>query len=218
MSGINGKTLASCFEMVSRCGTELEGLRDTLSNMLEAALANASSVAMPCVISDDGIWDERMDDSGWVYTDIGFSLPLKKKGKGNKSTERYLGFQISMVGDGIAIPENSEPLLHVFFWSVPCSFEDDEYVGFPYSEGQDYPFEVMGNRLLMWEDKDSDGWTRHEWTYSLRLMDLNSADDLRKQVVEPALALIKGATPAEALHDGVRGLVRYPAKDLLVQA
>lgn len=228
MTKIDGKALADCFALVARCGVELEGLRDELSNELVAQLTTQQA-SLPCVLAGGAKYVGKMDDSQWVWTDVASSLPLKAKGKGKKSIERYLGYQISMTGDGIAIPGYAEPLLHVFCWRSPGNFNDANYIGFPLAEDKDYPFQIICERLILW-GKPKDAWNECEWVYSLRLMALNSPTDLRTYVVDPALALLKGGDICTVLQDAwldkgldkierepiASPLIRYPEKSRLV--
>jgi hypothetical protein len=51
--------------------------------------------------------------------------------------------------------------------------------------------------------------------YSLKLLALNNADDLKKYVIDPAFALLTGEATVKALPDGSVPFVRYPSKDEL---
>lgn len=208
MPMIHAKAVADCFAFVARCGSELNALRDALENLLSEHLT-AEKSSLPCVLAEGVRSDVRLDSSEWVYSDLACSFPLKSKGKGRKSAEQYLGFQISMTGDGIEIPGNSEPLIHVFCWEVPVEF-DNNYVGFPVDS--EIPHEVVNERLLLWDEQNT-GWNERRWTYSLRLMSINSIDDLKKFVIVPALGLLKGKSASEVLQDEWLDdvLVRYPS-------
>ena len=131
--------------------------------------------------------------------------------------ECYLGYQISMTGDGIAIPGYPDPLLHVFCWGASVNFENELYIGFPLEEEKDCPFQIVGDRLILW-GQPTDAWNVREWVYSLRLMALNSPTDLRTYVVDPARALLRGEDICTVLKEEWldKTLIRYPAKSLLV--
>lgn len=210
MMTIDGKTLAQCFEMVAKSGSELDGLITALKNMLVEKLEKTGNV-WPFVLAGDFQYSDRLDDSGWVYTDVTYSLPLKSKGKGKKLAESYLGFQISMHGDGIAVPgQDPEPLLHVFSWGDPMNIADENYMGFPLCK--DETLNVIEGRLLTWGTMDSQQWNSCSWTYSLKLFELNNADDLQKYIIDPAFALLTGEDVIKALPDGSAPFVRYPSK------
>jgi hypothetical protein len=201
MTIVDGKTISDCFALIARCGTELEGLKDALGNLLSEQLKTKN--ASPFVLAGNLQIDDRFaagNNSAWVYTDSACSFPLKSKGK--RRTEGYLGFQISMAGDGIAILGNAEPLLHIFFREVPVDFDDGDYIGFPLDVEESH--KITNDRLL--------NWSEGQWTYSLRLMSINSIEDLNKYVVEPALALLSGENVIDALPDEWLGktLIRYP--------
>lgn len=214
MTTIQGKTISECFELVSRVNVELEGLRDTLSNLLTLSLE--ADKAIPCrIASKEVASDERCDDSGWVYTDFAWNLPLKASGKGASKAQQYFGYQISMAGNGIAVPGYSEPLLHVFCWGAPIDFKQGAYVGFPLEETD---CDIVEGRLLVWGGLEVIDWNKRSWVYSLRLTMLNSSDDLKKYVVTPSLVLLKGADAVSALPDHLFDsvLVRYPAREKIL--
>ena len=211
MMTIDGKTLAQCFEMVAKSGSELEGLITALKNLLVEKLEKKGH-EWPFVLAGDFQSSDCHDDSDWVYTDVSYSLPLKSRGQGKKLAERYLGFQISMLGDGIAVPgQDSEPLLHVFCWEHAVDFDDGYYLGFPLE--RDDTFDVLEGRLLTWGTMDSRQWNSCAWAYSLKLLVLNNSDDLKKYVIDPAFALLTGLDVAKALPEGSVPFVRYPSKD-----
>lgn len=216
MTSIDGNTIAHCFDFVARCGKELKGLDDMLASMLSEQLANESS-HLKCVWDGNIKSDSRLDDSGWVYTDIASYFPLKAKGKGNKGVERYLGYQISMTGDGINMCGNSEPLLHVFCWDSPVDFGNRTYFGFPFDDDDEDPLVVIDDRLVLWGNIGASEWNKRAWVYSLRLTGLNSIEALRQYIVAPATALIKGVEIGAALpYSWLEGvLIRYPTKELL---
>lgn len=211
-SPVLGKTIADCFELVTSFANEVEGLQQVLTNMLEESLT-AKDIERPCDIAGEVVNEFQNDDSGWVCTDIAVNIPLK--GRGKRKIERYLGFQISMVGDTIAIPGNEEPLVHVFCWSVPCDLSS-VFASFPL-EDSGYPFRVVDHRLILWETGDLCSWQPNEWMFSIKLMSLNSKHELKEQVVAPVIALLNGASVPVALPESLPGLVRFPSKELLMR-
>lgn len=212
MNTVDGKTVAQCFELVSRVGLEIEGLSQMLKDMITTALGETRS--LPCTLADQPQHDDQLDESKWVYTDNAYSFPLK--GRGKRTTERYISFQISLTGDRIAIPGNTEPLLHVYSLGNACDFNEAEYIGFPLEDDEDEPFKVIIDRLLFWGNQEMPEWNKCGWAYSLRLMSLNSPDDLKKHVIEPMLALLGGADVQSALPDSLPALVKYPEKEHLI--
>lgn len=219
MSAIDGKTLASCFDVASKAGQELEAMSDRLAELLKNAINSDRS--QPFVSAHDGgyeEWPERSGGQGWVCTDSAFNLPLKPSGRGRRSVDRYVGFQISMTGDGIDIPGNSEPLLHLFCWDEPIDFDGNWYLGFHVDpESDDTQFEIRDERLMLWypDEQESPGF----WNYSLRLLGLRDEDALRKYCVEPVLKLLKGQAVTEALPNAFlesEVLVKLPNKTAFI--
>ena len=211
---IDGKALVQCFEVVAKCGCELVALSTLLKNMLIKNIGMTKNT-FSFVPADKFIEKYRCSAiTDWVVTDNAFSLPLKNRDKRKKTVERYLGFQISMAGDGIALPgQDAEPLLHIFCWDAPVEF-DENYIGFPLES--DEPFEVIDNRLLLWGTSDNRQWNNCTWTYSLKLVQLNTIDDLQKNVINPVLALLSGADVVQSLPDSLLALVYYRSKETLL--
>lgn len=216
---IDGKSISESFALVAACGTEIESLCESLTNQLTMELKDPAG-ELRCVIADKSEEHARLDASGWVYTDVSHCLPLKPKGKGNKSVDRYLSFQISLLGNGV--PDSvDEPVVHICLWPYELEFGDDgedvDFMSFPPDMSQN-PVLVDG-RLWTWEQdpkEPHEHWSGLNWTFTVRLLSLNSPDDLHDLCVKPAIKLLKSGAGAEsvkaALPDELfeRGLVKYP--------
>lgn len=184
-TSFNGLSITECFEIASRCGIEINALSELLNGIFEVELTNKNN-ELPCILVGDNKklkpeW--RMDDSEWVLTDISKSFPLKTA-KTNRKVEKYLSYQVSLAGDGIL----DEPLLHLCLWDDAINFEDC-YMGFPLDPNP--KFKVIADRLIVWDGDTRNSWKNISWTFSVRLVSLNSEDDLRKWIVEPVLKLLK---------------------------
>lgn len=211
MAIVTGKAIAQSFELVTKVSNEIQGLISTLNPLLEAAL----DASEQCILNGDYIEDWRNNQSSEaVTTDYAYSYPIKSRGKGKSKTERHIGFQISLTGDGISFPNNDEPLLHVFCWTDPVVFEET-YIGFPIEDSEEFPLSIANDRLLVWNQNETNQWNEVEWSFSLKLLALNTEGDLDKQVITPILALLDGKSVPDALPDSLSGLVKYPAKELL---
>lgn len=144
------------------------------------------------------------------------SFPLIQRKKRKEVIVAWLNYQISLFGDGVprclvdGVEQPYEPVLHVAHWTCEFSFEYDAYIGFPAQGWQ--PWRNEAQRLLTWGDSDSP--FGDEWTYSLRLAQMEGDDALLRGVIAPALALLEGKPATEALPDDLPGLVFYQDKDL----
>ncbi|SMF38716.1 hypothetical protein [Pseudogulbenkiania subflava] len=144
------------------------------------------------------------------------SFPLIKRKKRKDVIVAWLNYQISLFGNGVppcvvdGVEQPYEPVLHVAHWTCEFSFEYDAYIGFPAQGWQ--PWRNEAQRLLCWGDSDSP--YGDEWTYSLRLAQMEGDEALQRCVIAPALALLEGAPAAEALPDDLPGLVFYQDKEL----
>jgi hypothetical protein len=207
---LDGLTIAKCFEVVSRCGNEIDALHESLEKLLLEELSRNEN-SLPCVnVMDKKCNSEyRTDDSGWVYTDFSFSIPLKTKGR-KRNVEKYLSCQISLTGDGILRNGNDagEPLLHVCLWDEPICFRDDYYMGFPFDDTTE-SHKIIANHLIDWSKESENDWKSRTWTFSIRLVSLKSQDDLQKLIVQPMLNLLKLVSVEEALPNSLHGLVPY---------
>ena len=222
----DGAVLAKIFETAARFGTEINALTDMLCDLFSKEIPNTKPSLKCCIAGDPKVkW--RPDDSSWVCTDVAFNIPLiantKRKTepantKRKAEPDMYIGFQISLARDGIAIPGNEKPLLHVFFWDVAADF-DGYYTSFPM--GEDEPasgLEVVENRILVWADEASNDWAARQWTFSLQLTSLNSKADLQKCIIAPSIALLSGKPILEALPANLPGLIFYPGiNELLIR-
>lgn len=195
----DGVKLTQCFNLVSNSGKEISALAEMLNNRFSNGLDAAKLFKMV----SDPFEEERMDDSGWVFTDIAYSFPIARRQKGIPKTVKHLGYQISLLGDGVGISEKAEPLLHVFLWEDAVNFDEDCYMHIPYEAIEDDPWTLIHQgRLINWDDLE-------RWTFSIRLTTLNSAQDLEQYVVNPAIALLNGEQPEEAFAGSHPGLVTY---------
>jgi len=175
-SSVNGSGITKSFEIASCCGKEINALSELLNGILEEELTNKKNELTCVLVNDRRLKPKlRMDDSGWAITDISQSFPLKTV-KTNRKVEKYLSYQISVAGDGIL----NEPLLHMCLWDHPINFEDF-YMGFPLDSSSN--FKVIADRLIVWDSDTRNSWKDVDWTFSVRLVSLNTEGDLRKWIV-----------------------------------
>lgn len=213
MSLITGSQVAKSVALVSKIGDEINALQLLLHTQIITGLEQAE---LPFVFAGGAQYSDCVDESGWVYTGIAESFPLKGSRR-KKNPEAYLGFQISLEGDGINIPglNDNEPLIHVFCWNDPCDFSEENYLSFEGLEKDDQSVAtVENNRLLVWDGPYETSQTKLGqvgWAYSLRLLSLNTPEDLKRHIIDPAIALLRGSQIIHALPDSLPALVRYPS-------
>lgn len=204
---IDGTKTSELFLLVARYGKELNAFGESLENSMVQSLQFAN---LPCLIAEKARWVYRNDDSNWITTDKGCSIPLKSKGKGKKKIEAYIVFQISLTGAG-AQGTYQEPMLHIGLWRDAINFKDgvECFLNFPMEHFEPVS-SVQLERLLIWDEYET-GWSKSDWTYSLRILALNSIEDIQKYVVRPVLALLGEMSVHEALPDEWLGhaLIRY---------
>lgn len=199
-----------CMKAVSAFGQEINALCETLDDLLIQEIGKTN---LPCKISGPSKGYTRKEDSGWVVTDFANSFPLVgTRVRKEKGAEKYLCYQVSLLGNGIALAEYEEPLVHVCLWQRAICFDDDNSMGYPLMEDDEWRLEH--NRLIAWGELNGD-WKMAGWTFSLRLLSLNSSQDLLDRVVKPAIALLKGEPVTTALAEDIPGLVFYSDESVL---
>lgn len=185
----DGKKLAYCFDLASSACKEIESLAQLLNNTIIKSLEknkvrNTSKFEV----------NDRSDDSGWIFTDLAQSIGILEPKK--KKPSKYLGYQISLLGDGMIIAK--EPLVHFFYWDTPVDF-DSNYIGFPF-EG-DTEYKVERNHLIIWgNDK------KYEWMFSVRLVTINDESDVKK-IVQTVMELLNNEKLS--LPSDLPGLISY---------
>ncbi|ABD70761.1 hypothetical protein Rfer_3051 [Rhodoferax ferrireducens T118] len=207
-----GRQVVQCFRAVSAYGKEIEALCETLNARLTQEIDNLKD-ELPCKVAGQFMKSSREDEWDWIFTDVAYSLPLMDKAFRKKRAEMYLGYQISLTGDGMSFDGNEEPLLHVCFWDIEIGF-GDEGVHMAYPVDQEHQPRLKDNRLILWEGSGAD-WKKYQWTFSLRLLELKTSQDLHDRVIKPAIALLSGVDVRTALPDDLAGLVIYPDESVL---
>ncbi|QBE62058.1 hypothetical protein [Pseudoduganella lutea] len=208
-----GTKIVRSFELVESIWSQVQELTNSLSAMTEAALEKGEFGQLRSA----GPWREAWDEtaSGWGSTKYAMSFPAAGKRRRNDTIDAWINYQISLFGSGIpplvgATQESLGPVVHVSFWHYETDFlESGFYVEFP--SAWDDSTEIKESRLLFW-DSEKEGQLP-QWTFSIRLLDLNSEDALRKSIIEPVRALLSGSQPALALPEDLPGLVFYEGHD-----
>ena len=107
--------------------------------------------------------------------------------KGNRGTECWLGFQISVVGNETPLGGADEPILYVFLMDAPVDL-DAYLIGFPLDESE--TLGVREDRLIAWGQCDAHDPTAMSWCFALRIAELRDAKAFESQAVVPAMALL----------------------------
>lgn len=199
----DGKSLARCFELASKAWNEIDALCQLLDATIEKELQRNADRNEPL----SRAW--RYDDGDWIATDVAKCFGLISFRK--KIPTRYLGYQISVLRDGMEIAQ--EPLVHLFHWGVPIDFLDGNYVGFPLDK-QGVELQLRGNHLIVWADEEQLNSDDSIWMFSVRLTAINSEDDVNR-IVSAMLALRKGPLVDDKVLDldQLPGIVSYRVDD-----
>ena len=65
-------------------------------------------------------------------------------------------------------------------------------MGFPLEKDSEMPYQNHNRLAISWGTKDGNGWLERYWTYSLKLTKLNTTSDLKLNVTDPVIKLLKG--------------------------
>jgi hypothetical protein len=202
-----GIAIHQSVKLVEQAGREINSLVELIKREVDAALVSSGKLWDMKVTeswSDDG----RFDDSGWVYTDHGFSLGLARKG--DRRSKSYFSIQISLAGDGMSsdVARNEDPLVHVNLWGGDAiNFKDGNYLNIDFTDEDDLP--VLQDKVLFNWNAEAKLWQDQGWTYSIKLVSLNTMDDIRRKIIEPFTKLIQGKTLEEAGLTQLDGIIRY---------
>lgn len=206
------RIVRSC-ELVDGVWSQVQELCNSLTAMTATTLENGDFESLRSAGAWTGDWDEA--PSGWGSTGYAMRFPVAEKRRRKATVDGWINFQVSVFGGGIpplqgGHAESVGPVIHVSFWQVQIDFrESGMFVEFPLT--LDEYLQVRSERLLYW-DALNDG-TLPQWTFTIRLLDLNSEDALRRAIIEPIQALLKNVEPAVALPDTLPGLVFYTSAE-----
>lgn len=194
-------TLADCFSVVSKSGTQIDALNSLLVEQTINSLAKHNNLVCLDEIDEEYI----NDDSGWVCIGSIKSIPLKTKGK--RKPQRFINFQISLAGDYIGYPKNNNPLVYISLWECRASFSNEVYMSLPLTSLNS--FEVHGNKIVLWKTQEDESWLQHEWTFAVHLEKINSISDMNENVIQPLIKLVTGTCIDDALPDTLPALALH---------
>lgn len=184
-------TLADCFSVVSKSGTQI----DALNSLLVEKTINAINEIDHTNCLDEVESDYINDESGWVCLGLIRSIPLREKGK--RKPQHFINYQISLAGDYIGHPENPNPLVYVSLWEFGASFKDDMYMT-PSPSGD---CEIIGNKIVQWKSQSENSWLPDLWTFAVLLEKINSIENMNENIIQPLIKLLNGKSIDEALPD-----------------
>lgn len=206
------RIVRSC-ELVDSVWSQVQEMCDSLAAMTAAALAAGSFENL----RGAGAWTRNWDaaPSGWGSTAYTMGFPVVEKRRRKDTVDGWINFQVSVFGGGIPPLHGGQadsvgPVVHVSFWHAATDFKKPGmFIEFPLA--LDEYLQIRSGRLLFW-DTIKDG-VSPQWTFTIRLLDLNSEDALRESIIEPIQALLAQADTAVALPDTLPGLVFYTSAE-----
>jgi|GEM_PF-6040171 len=212
----NRMNVVKCCEVVDQLCEDAGKMANALKRLLGESIKDFSEEYKP---AGDWIRSDQGSAHGWMYKGEAGSFPIMEKNKRKKDPAGWLSYQIILYGDGIPLVEGPvdgemlpyEPTLHISFWRYDIYFKGGYNISFPMKKDWPLP-EIKDERLLYWEKSEES--EINEWTFSLRLLDMDSENTLQKSVIAPIVALLLRKEVKEALPDDLKGLIRYKDKIL----
>lgn len=211
-----GATIVRSFELVENVWTQVQDLANSLARMTESVIIGGKLVNLRS--AGAASFPRDVTNSGTSRKRYAISVPMTSSRRGKAVPTAWINYQIDLFGSGIpprcgAGEESIGPVLHVSFWEMATDFTDPGwYVDFPPSWAE---CQIKDARLLYWDEETTNSFA--QWTFSVRLLDLDSEDTVHSSVIKPVCALINGAAAeasvAEALPEAIRGLVCYASED-----
>lgn len=189
---IEGKNLTACFEVASAACLEVEQLIKLLTNVLVKNLEKNK------IRTHEPKRCYQHDKSTWIYTDVAQSIGITFSRK--KKINKYLGFQISLMGEGLM--GCKEPLIHFFYWDCAVDF-NESWITSPFNFDQE--FKIKDKHLVSWSDEDS-----NEWMFSIRLVAINSESDIVR-IIEAIIDLINDSNLISISE--LLGIIGYHIED-----
>lgn len=201
------KIVRSC-ELVESIWMQVGDLANSLATLTESALKKGHFENLQSAGSSSD--PSQYTDSGWTTSAYGISLPVMEKKRRKPVPSGWINYQTSVFGGGIPPSMGGEqksigPVVHVSFWHLATDFDDPGvFVEFPPAWDD---WEIKDERLLFWKSEKEGEFD--QWTFSIRLLDLNSEDAIRTSIIQPISALLAGEGAASALPAALPGLIFY---------
>jgi hypothetical protein len=207
------RIVRSC-ELVENLWMQIDALGNSLIAMTESALKNNEFPSLQS--AGPSTWASQISASRWNSTAYAISIPVRDKKRRKLEPTAWVNYQISVFGGGIPPSRSGDqdsigPVVHVSFWHWKTDFKDPGmYVEFPPVWADDG--EIRDERLLFWESGKDDQFS--EWTFSIRLLDLNNEDALRTSIIEPIMGLLAKKETTAALPADLPGLIFYAGESV----
>lgn len=207
------KIVLSC-DLIDSVWTQVDDLANSLIKLTEMATQNNDFGDLK---SAGKLYKSyQHSKSGWLTSAYQLSFPLMEKKRRKSVATAWVNYQISICGSGIApyadqekSRKNAGPMLHVSFWLTQLDFtEAGMFVEFPARWEEQA---TDSQRLIYWDvDRPTE---RKQWTFSVRLLEMQNEEVLRRSVIEPISRLLRGEATSIALPETTVGLVFYAEED-----
>jgi hypothetical protein len=200
-----GKAISASIALLSKVGEECEAL----ANLIKQEVSDLFRKSPLNTLYKPGEWSSsyRTDTSGWIFSDVAWTLPLTPKRK--QKPTAHLAFQMSFLCDDAQGGFSPEPLLHINLWDDPTDVRYENYMGFKMCDVSPRSLVRLQSgtaRLFRWE---TDNGAADRWTYSLRLVEINNLDDIRSQICMLIEMLLRNVDEGEAVLDETSSAVRW---------
>lgn len=200
-----GQAITASIAFVSQVARECEAL----ANLIKQEVSDLFRQSPLDTTYTPGQWcsSYRTDASGWIYSDVAWTLPLTPSRKHEPTA--HLAFQMSFLCDNVEGGLSPEPLLHINLWGVPTNVKSEDYMGFKmYGLSPATMTQLRDGtaRLFRWEAEN--GAADH-WTFSLRLARIDKPEEVRKQICTFISLLLADVDAGEAALNDTPSVVRW---------
>ncbi|MEX3773012.1 hypothetical protein [Pseudomonas sp. MYb118] len=200
-----GQAITASIAFVSQVAKECEAL----AKLIKQEISQLFSHGPMDTVYTPGQWcsSYRTDTSGWIYSDVAWTLPLTPTRK--RKPTAHLAFQMSFLCNNLEGGLSPEPLLHINLWDVPTNVRSEDFMGFKMSGLAPATMTRLRDgtaRLFRWEAEN--GAADH-WTFSLPLAHINKADDVREQICTFISLLLADVDAGEAALEDAPSVVRW---------
>ena len=210
--------LWNAVELVARAWTEIESMQAELAKNMALRMEKEGNKLGFNSETGESCSEEQGD--GWVRTMSIMQWGLKPKGSGKKVIGN-LSIQVVLWSEEADLEIDGKiPRVEVAYFGYSTEKIGASEMGpgtWFNSEGWDYLFPNENGSHLAWRASGdfSHGvrWDeRSNWIYSIPLVSVGCSDDIDRLIISPAMKLLAGVAPIEALKD-IRTIKQCFGKD-----
>jgi hypothetical protein len=176
---MTGKVLSQAAEIIVTAGAQIEAMLEKTNSQMFQMMEDRGEL-----VSE--YYDYKYDRNGWIITDYIHGYELKKGGKGKRKAHGHVGVHLAFYNEQYCGNSGWEPSLFVFYAPGDEKFtleSLDDILASNFICPQD-------NRIWRWAELDEKDSATDSWMFSVRLLSINTEDDIQTKIVHPTRALL----------------------------